>query len=242
MDFSKCRLKELSFKLHHPLNGFEFPGVIVYEAQSSPRYYIAGELRGNEKGGQISLTCKGKGAIKINDTVYDLLPNTAFIHSHSESSISYFYPQGATEDWEFLWIDLYGGEIDKKINSINTQLGYLFELGAESKLEKYLKSFLPELGKEVQVLQPAQGANIVHCSIEQLLNSSKNSTTESKNSEMIIEVQKYIDWNITSRISVKDIANKFNISREHLSRTFQKTTGKSIQNYIYKYKTILSIF
>jgi len=46
------------------------------------------------------------------------------------------------------------------------------------------------------------------------------------------EIQKYIDNHFYETINLVDIAEKYHVSKEHLSRLFKKEVGVSVQNYI----------
>ncbi len=48
----------------------------------------------------------------------------------------------------------------------------------------------------------------------------------------ILDIQKYIDNHFYETINLVDIAKKYHVSKEHLSRIFKKEVGVSVQNYI----------
>lgn len=48
----------------------------------------------------------------------------------------------------------------------------------------------------------------------------------------ILDIQKYIDNHFYETINLVDIAKKYHVSKEHLSRLFKKEVGVSVQNYI----------
>lgn len=52
----------------------------------------------------------------------------------------------------------------------------------------------------------------------------------------ILDIQKYIDNHYTEVITLASIAQKFFVSKEHLSRQFKKEVGVTVQNYITKRK------
>ncbi len=48
----------------------------------------------------------------------------------------------------------------------------------------------------------------------------------------VLDVQTYIDAHFSDSISLADVATRFHISKEHLSRLFKKEVGMSVQAYI----------
>ena len=52
----------------------------------------------------------------------------------------------------------------------------------------------------------------------------------------VAAAQDFIGRSLLDRLSVQDIADHLNVSREHLSRTFRAVTGETIQTYQFREK------
>lgn len=63
---------------------------------------------------------------------------------------------------------------------------------------------------------------------------------DSLSSELINEVLKYINENISSQLTLDIIASQFFISKYHLSRLFKKLTGVSVIDYVIRKRVFLS--
>ena len=69
-------------------------------------------------------------------------------------------------------------------------------------------------------------------------NKTLNKKQKMPNVSYITEVQEYIIKNIGSDLSLLALSDRFNKSREHLSRQFKKETGTSISEYITLHRMI----
>ncbi len=58
--------------------------------------------------------------------------------------------------------------------------------------------------------------------------------------EHVIKIIKYVDEHITERMSLRDIAEHFHLSREYVSYIFKRETGKQLVAYINEQKSLLA--
>jgi two-component system response regulator YesN len=70
--------------------------------------------------------------------------------------------------------------------------------------------------------------------IEQTMLQLSKAIRDKKNNEQvsILNVQKYITAHIGESVTLATLADNFYVSKEHLSRTFKKDVGMSVQQYI----------
>ena len=78
--------------------------------------------------------------------------------------------------------------------------------------------------------------NLFNCILTELFETMKYPT----NNINVLNALKYINDNITSSISLKDISNAIHLSREHTARIFKKEIGLTVTEYINKQKVILA--
>lgn len=65
-----------------------------------------------------------------------------------------------------------------------------------------------------------------------LIIAEKLEKNKSKEKVSVLAIQRYISKHLEENLSLADIADKFFVSKEHLSRLFKKEVGISVQNYI----------
>ncbi|MDR0933320.1 MAG: AraC family transcriptional regulator [Victivallales bacterium] len=239
IDWEKVRKWQVRFEVHRPFAALPRPDVIVEEVQNSPLYRLDGRGR-DYGGGQISITLKGRGAIRIAGINYELTPGMAFLHVHNNPDICYYYPPDGTEEWHFLWISFEGGTSTELISEVNQRYGYLFDVSLNSPLVAKLMAF-KNYPNEIQVLSPLE-AGLFSLDMLNLLCSSKESERlESAHSSLIRDVQSVIIAEIANHLSTESLSKRFHISREHLSRTFKKVTGETLQEYIARTRLRMAI-
>ncbi len=223
------RVWEVQFEIHQPLPSLPQPTVIVEEIQNSPGYGFEGFKR-HDVGGQLVITIAGRGRLRIGKNYYDLLPGMAFLHNHQDPQVGYHYPPDGSETWRFLWI-AFAGKVENIINDLNQYYGYIYHLSFNGKIIKRLSAY-HHLRGLLQVRAPFAGARMVMEILADLSDNVERELVQTPQSILITKFQQYIIENIASDLSVGQVAAKFQVSREHLTRMFKKQTGTTPHAYI----------
>lgn len=136
--------------------------------------------------------------------------------------------------------------IIKAITSYNKKdiLGFMDILEEEFFSSKANPNFtnyiMMDLKRSISDLEKENGIERIVEIIPSLKNLSdrmlvvSNKLDESTNKEKVsvLKIQRYIEKHLDENISLSDIADRFYVSKEHLSRLFKKEVGVSVQNYI----------
>lgn len=231
MSFTEGRLWQTFFEVHCPLGDFAMPDCVVEEEQDSPRYLLQGKSRAFERGGQLSITLSGQGMVQTGDVIMPLFSGQAFLHNHNDPLVNYFYPADGKEPWRFLWAAFEGRGAEELIRSVNRQYGYLFRPGVDSELVKLLRSYHAYNG-EVLVMPPLEAASWVHKVLTLLCEKKENTLLASSHSNMVAEIQQGISRSPGENWKIADLAARYKISREHLSRVFKEQTSMTLRDYI----------
>lgn len=238
-DFDKIRIWQTHFSVLRAFDNLPIPEVIVYEQQSSPEYYLDGKYR-FEEGSQLVITLKGEGRLKIKDSETVLAAGKTFLHNHNDHDVCYFYPPHGKEKWEFLWFSFYGGNSSQLVNELNNKYGYIFDITPDSELVNMLKEYKKYAG-EVQILSPVEGAKFVYDILSLLCKIPDEKNRPTSNSSLIGEIQSLINYDPSAELHVDRIAERFNLSREHLSRIFCQETGTALHEYIIRIRLKMAI-
>ena len=83
------------------------------------------------------------------------------------------------------------------------------------------------------ILSKSESYSVFSSLISQLIFNAENYHSVSASS-LIQNTKNLITQNITKAITIQMLAEKLNLSREHLSRSFYKYTGSSLKSYITK--------
>lgn len=81
---------------------------------------------------------------------------------------------------------------------------------------------------------------VVKCSLIQLLHDFGSISYEADSENTVVaEIIKYINQNITGRIQLDDLAERFFLSKYYMCRIFKKTTGFTVNQYIVMKRILL---
>ena len=207
------------------------PDVVAEEIQTSLHYRMDGCLRSTENGGQLSITLGGHGVLQVGEQQFPLSPGRAFLHCHRNPDISYYYPADGTEPWHFLWIAFDGEASETLINKINSEYGYLFSVALDSPLISRLQSF-QYLRNTIHLLSPLEAASMVMELLQMLCAQCEKRPQTSPQASLIRQTQALIASAPGMYYEVSVLAQRLEVSREHLSRLFREKTGITLQNYI----------
>lgn len=238
-DLDKIRIWQTHFSVLRAFATLPIPELAVNEEQTSPEYKLDGRYR-FEEGSQLVITLSGEGRLKVKDTEYALTAGKAFLHNHNDHDICYFYPPDGKEKWNFLWFAFYGGNSALLVNEINQNYGYLFNVPLDSELVNMLKEYKKYAG-EVQILSPMEGAQLVYDVLAILCKPIDETCRPASNSTLIGELQSLINSDPSAELQTDKLAERFHISREHLSRIFCQETGTSIHEYIIRIRLKMAV-
>ncbi|TVP95968.1 MAG: response regulator [Acholeplasmatales bacterium] len=121
-------------------------------------------------------------------------------------------------------------QLEALVASLNTQLAL------KAYIEKDFMHFVHKLEKEHQPNQalPIHVDHFNMADVRERLTAILHHLIhqEVHHKINILDVQKHIDAHFVETISLADVAKRFHISKEHLSRLFKKEVGTSVQAYI----------
>lgn len=140
----------------------------------------------------------------------------------------------------------------KELSTAETDLSFCFEslekknvLRTDIETEQNIKTQLNKLlslekykGVGKDILYKAYMVELMVHLNNLLLNDKLHSNIEIKKSNLIDGIIEYINTHIDEEITIDEIAEKFYLSKYHLSREFKKQTGTTIHRYIVKKKLI----
>ena len=238
-DFEKIRLWQTHFSVLRAFVNLPIPELVVNEVQTSPHYCLDGRYR-FEDGSQLVITLSGEGRLRVKDSEYVLCSGKAFLHNHNDHDVCYFYPPCGTEKWNFLWFAFYGGNSAELVSEINRNYGYLFDVECDSALVNMLKEY-KKYTSEVQILSPMEGAQLVYDILALLCKEPDENCRPASSSALIGEIQSLINYDPSAELQTEKLAERFNISREHLSRIFCQETGTSLHEYIIRIRLKMAV-
>lgn len=220
-----CRMWETRFMVRNPMKHLPIPHEIVFERQTSPKYYLSGPGRPLDMV-QIVCTIAGEGMFKYGDSVWKLKPGTGFMCCLGDSKSAYFYPPHATAPWDFLWIDFVGSSAVNIINELVERHGHIIHFPENSGFIKHLQSFRYQK-RSMRFITATEAAKIVCDILTHLGEFLEVNDNDSRNNRLVQAAQQIITENLKRDLTLQEIAQRLQVSREHLSRIFREQTKMS---------------
>lgn len=224
------RLWQTAFQVVQPAEAFPVPCEIVCEKQLSSAYQVQDCTRKADVYAQIVCTLSGEGWFKKDGKIYQIPQGKAFMHVLGTPDIAYGYPAYGSEPWEFIWFSFSGTGAITAVKEMLQRYGYVFDLPLDKGLIKHLTGYYP-MRNTIQMLSPTAGAKIVFDALAALGETLEGDLTTTQQALLVRETQHLIRDNLDRTLDIALIAEKLNVSREHLTRVFHSQTGQSPGQY-----------
>lgn len=224
MDFEDVRLWSVRFQNIRTMETLPSIHEIVLERQLSAMYHLEGRNRLlNET--QIVCTIEGEGAFRYDGTIYRLTPGKAFMSTLGDPSSAYYYPGHAKKPWIFIWASFVGRTAVDMINEFAEIYGRVVDLPLDSGFVAHLRAQKMNETHSIRFVTPAEGAKIVTDIIASLGETLESGIKMSRQNKLVNSAKMLIMQNADRSLNLESIAEKLNVSREHLSRVFVDVTG-----------------
>lgn len=177
----------------------------------------------------IHFVVRGKGTLHINEHIFHISAGDCFLIPAGKVS---YYEASKTDPWCYAWANFLG---------INSQM-YLYQLMSTSK-DKYILHNLDTVKYKELIfkIMSMKGnstskyllSNSIFLQIlAMLFDEVKFSDNNLKKLSIIDEIKFYLDVNYTEKVKLKDLARKFGIHPNYLTRMFHAKYGISPKQYL----------
>lgn len=177
----------------------------------------------------IHFVVRGKGTLHINEHIFHVSAGDCFLIPAGKVS---YYEASKTDPWCYAWANFLG---------INSQM-YLYQLMSTSK-DKYILHNLDTVKYKELIfkIMSMKGnstskyllSNSIFLQIlAMLFDEVKFSDNNLKKLSIIDEIKFYLDVNYTEKVKLKDLAKKFGIHPNYLTRMFHTKYGISPKQYL----------
>lgn len=177
----------------------------------------------------IHFVVRGKGTLHINEHIFHISAGDCFLIPAGKVS---YYEASKTDPWCYAWANFLG---------INSQM-YLYQLMSTSK-DKYILHNLDtvkykELIFKIMSMKGNSTSKYLLSNstflqiLAMLFDEVKFSDNNLKKLSIIDEIKFYLDVNYTEKVKLKDLARKFGIHPNYLTRMFHAKYGISPKQYL----------
>lgn len=201
------------------------------ETRNQPTYGHKGNHRRDRPHAIFQYTLSGEGVFRDASGTHLVSRGSGFLCESHDPIITYSYPAGKTAPWQFLFVDFAGLSAHAFIHDLLKSFGAIYTLPqTHPALERILA--LCVYDKVGCLISAADNARIVLDLLHALLTSKESVLARHPDHVLVKQVHEYIQFHMSSRITVGDLAKALGISREHLTRVFTAHSGMSPYQHI----------
>ena len=173
-------------------------------------------------------TLSGVGGFRDSSGTYTLPEGHAFLVEKDNADAAYFYPPEGREPWRFLAVNFNGLPAHAMARALIHKYGPVYALPPDTPIVKRLLGY-ESASHTITNIHIADGAQMV---IELLLALMAAGRASEETDPVIDLVRRAIPMMSTGEdVAVRDVARKLGVSREHLSRCFQRRVGMSPRQF-----------
>jgi AraC-like DNA-binding protein len=216
---------------------FPRPDCVGKETRGVAAYRVEGRWKRNRPRVIFQYTLSGTGIYEDSKGKRPVNAGTGFLCEAHDPQMTYYFPSGNRTPWQFVFIDMIGSAAHAMARDLIKRFGPLYELPAESVQIRQLLSFhvYHEIGCTLALSESTRLAT----DLLNALTASKTAIPEKHADHALIRrFQEIVQSEISRALSVGEIAERLDISAEHLARIFKQQTGISPHVHIQNAKML----
>ncbi|SER89917.1 AraC-type DNA-binding protein [Gracilibacillus ureilyticus] len=215
----------------HKAYGFHFKGehqervagiyTIGKEIRTEHTYIWDGLKRSEEGKVVFQYTLNGNGAIRIEDTTYSLMKGQAFLVK-LPSDHCYYLPAESNQ-WEFIYITLFGTEALHYYTLITEKYGHIFQFPTNSRPIKQIFRLLEKI-ETTGILHGYEASGYAYSFLMEFMQYIEHD--QSKEVELPLAIAKavsFLEKKYADDLTLDDIVKVSGLSKYHFTRLFART-------------------
>lgn len=199
---------------------------------SNEQYHWVNQNRGPHHCVSIQYNIRGSSVYVERGQKLIVKPQQAFIFSYMEDS-SYYLQPGRDEIYECIWLNLSGAGLREHWHYLRQQFGSILTINPKSTTMRTFHQIF-DMAAPKQHTDPYDMATAIHRLVMQIADDMRArwQKTESPVDQAIDQLLQHP----TGTWSLKSVAARFDVSREHLTRRFVDKIGISPGQYLIQQK------
>ncbi len=214
---------------------FLSPMSVGVQVTADRRYWADGSQRPEQDYCYFCYTLDGVGAFADRQGVHRVSPEECFLTEIADPGTRYFYPAADPRPWRFLAFNFRGLAARAMVREMVRQYGSIYRLGSQSSIILRLLAFQdsPYMMVHPHALDSAE---LVLELLLALAAEARAREAPDPTLGLIREALEVISRDLERDLSVAMLADRTGVSRERLSRSFQKCLHQSPQQVIREMK------
>lgn len=210
---------------------FPHPICVGLETRRDPFYGQSGATRQGRRHYIFQYTFTGEGVFRDRHGTHTCGSCIAFLAASHNPEIAYGYPVDKTAPWKFLFLDFGGQAACAMAQDLIRRHGAIYEIPTKHPVIERLLAF--HIHDQVGcVITSLEGSRLIMDILHALLVSKEETPELKTENQLVRSVHAFVQTHIDQPISVMDVALRFGVSREHLSRIFTQHSASTPYQYI----------
>ena len=208
------------------------------ETQRSPDYRHCGRFRRAERHCLFKYTLAGEGVFEDQNGAHPVPLGHGFLCEIADPRTAYYYPKNGHEPWTFWWVAFDGPAARLLVADFVKRYGPVFKLAPDApELQRFTHT---EAGLPRTInISPVWGARVVLDLLTALAMAMETASLGRNNDSVLLcRAQEIIAANQGRSLNVTELAQRLHVSREHLTRQFQRELAITPHDYIVRQKIL----
>jgi AraC-like DNA-binding protein len=229
---------QIQYQTTHLLSSLPRLRMAASETVDGPAYRLCGRFRSAETHCLFKYTLKGEGVFEDQNGAHLMTPGHGFLCEIADPRTAYYYPKNGSEPWAFAWVAFDGPAARAMVADIVKRYGAIFKIAPDApELQRIFR--MAASGDQTLDISPAWGARLVLDLLTALaLGKEADSASQKKGSVLLRRAQEIVAASQTRNLNVTELAQRLHVSREHLTRHFQKELAITPHDFISRRKIL----
>lgn len=212
---------------------FPRPLSVSTQIARGPQYRCDCRLRAGDTIRYFCYTLQGAGGITDASGTYLVKEGHGFLAEMDNPLTSYYYPPSASGPWRFLAFAFHGLQSHVMVRALLREYGPVYQLPPESRIVKRLLAYEPPHSPPGQThitqMQLPEASGLVMELLMALMMSRQSAEESGPGADLVQQAVAMIVSDSDHNLRINDIAQRLDVSREHLSRLCRNKLGKSLR-------------
>lgn len=178
----------------------------------------------------------GRRVVIVNGRPRTLEPGLGILHRNTDSAVAWDTAKQVDSEFEFGLLVFTGDSALCIVDDMIQRYGHVFALPDDMHLTATCLRLADGPLREVS-MNPAQGARMVTDMLFALINRACGKERQGRHGELVQAIKSAVSRAGATGVTINQLADTFNVSREYLSRSFHQSMGVTLKKHIAMYRS-----
>jgi AraC-like DNA-binding protein len=230
----------VDFHVAAPLSAFSRPMRVAQELATRPDYRSEGQLRTAERLCIFHYTLSGQGQVWHRNQRWNVQAEQGFLCVINDPQGGYCYPEQSLDPWKFLWFGFCGGNSRDLVSEMVSRWGPLYSLPSKTGVMQELFEYQTHAKEGYVRMSPSSGQSLVLRLLTQVAESVESTVSCNAQLSLVQKAQELLWEHADTDWTVATLAERLDVSREHLARAFQAQKGLTLRTSLLQRRLTLA--